>query len=65
MIKKIPGVIPVRTEFIEKEGSCFGFETLVTTSSGNQKLMRDLRIGDEVLSHKGMTKFIGINQNIH
>ena len=42
-------------------GGCFGLDTLVTTSSGNQKLMKDLKIGEEVLSdEKGsMTKFIG------
>ena len=40
---------------------CFGMDTLVTTSSGNQKLMKDLKIGEEVLSDEtgSMTKFIG------
>ena len=40
---------------------CFGLDTLVTTSSGNQKLMRDLKIGDEVLSDQTgrVTRFIG------
>ena len=36
-------------------------ETQVTTGSGQQKLMRDLRIGDEVLSDGTgrLTKFVG------
>ena len=40
---------------------CFGMDTLVTTSSGNQKLMKDLKIGEEVLSDETgrLTKFIG------
>ena len=40
---------------------CFGLDTLVTTSSGNQKLMKDLKIGEEVLSDETgrVTKFIG------
>ena len=43
------------------EGLCFGLDTLVTTSTGNQKLMRDLKIGDEVLSDQTgrVTRFIG------
>ena len=43
------------------EGLCFGLDTLVTTSSGNQKLMRDLKIGDEVLSDETgrLTKVLG------
>ena len=42
-------------------GMCFGMDTLVTTSSGNQKLMKDLKIGEEVLSDETgrLTKFIG------
>ena len=42
-------------------GGCFGLDTLVTTSSGNQKLMKDLKIGEEVLSDETgrVTKFIG------
>ena len=41
--------------------NCFGYETYVTTGSGEQKLMRDLRIGDEVVSDETgtLTKFIG------
>ena len=41
--------------------NCFGYETYVTTGSGEQKLMRDLRIGDEVVSDEtgGLTKFLG------
>ena len=41
--------------------ACFGPDTLVTTSSGNQKLMKDLKIGEEVLSDETgrVTKFIG------
>ena len=40
---------------------CFGPDTLVTTSSGNQKLMKDMKIGEEVLSDETgrVTKFIG------
>ena len=40
---------------------CFGPDTLVTTSSGNQKLMKDMKIGEEVLSDETgrLTKFIG------
>ena len=43
------------------QGMCFGYETLVTTGSGKQKLMRDLRIGDEVVSDEtgSLTKFLG------
>ena len=43
------------------QGVCFGYETLVTTGSGKQKLMRDLRIGDEVVSDESgsLTKFLG------
>ena len=52
----------MRTEYVEK-GGCFGFETLVTTSSGKLKLMRDLKIGDEVLSDSGITKFLGSFMN--
>ena len=42
-------------------GGCFGYETLVTTGTGEQKLMRDLRIGDEVVSDEtgSLTKFLG------
>ena len=42
-------------------GGCFGPDTLITTSSGNQKLMKDLKIGEEVLSDETgrVTKFIG------
>ena len=42
-------------------GGCFGPDTLVTTSSGNQKLMKDMKIGEEVLSDETgrVTKFIG------
>ena len=45
----------------EDMGACFGLDTLVTTSSGNQKLMKDLKIGEEVLSDEtgSVTKFIG------
>merc|ERR1712242_194055 len=48
---------------------CFGMDTLVITSSGNQKLMKDLKIGEEVLSDETgrLTKFIGwmeLNSNI-
>ena len=41
--------------------ACFGPDTLVTTSSGNQKLMKDMKIGEEVLSDETgrVTKFIG------
>ena len=44
-----------------KHCGCFGLDTLVTTSSGNQKLMKDLKIGEEVLSDETgrLTKFIG------
>ena len=40
---------------------CFGYETLVTTGSGEQKLMRDLRIGDQVVSDQtgSLTPFLG------
>ena len=43
-----------------KEG-CFGYESLVTTGSGEQKLMRDLKIGDEVVSDQtgALTEFVG------
>ena len=42
-------------------GGCFALDTLVTTGSGEQKLMRDLKIGDEVVSDETgrLTKFIG------
>ena len=42
-------------------GTCFGIDTLVTTGSGKQKLMKDLRIGEEVLSDEtgSMTKVLG------
>ena len=41
--------------------ACFGLDTLVTTGSGKQKLMRDLKIGQEVLSDETgrMTKVLG------
>ena len=44
-----------------KRKKCFGFDTLVTNSYGELKLMRNLKIGDEVVSdEKGtLTKFIG------
>ena len=40
---------------------CFGYESLVTTGSGEQKLMRDLKIGDEVVSDQTgtWTEFVG------
>ena len=43
------------------EGLCFGLDTLVTTSTGSQRLMRDLKIGDEVLSDETgrLTKVLG------
>ena len=47
--------------FIKSEdGSCFGWDSLVTTGSG-QKLMRDLKIGDEVVSDQtgALTEFVG------
>ena len=42
-------------------GGCFALDTLVTTGSGEQKLMRDLKIGDEVVSDEtgAVTQFIG------
>ena len=41
--------------------ACFGYDTLVTTGSGEQKLMRDLRIGDQVVSDQtgSLTPFLG------
>ena len=41
--------------------TCFGLDTLVTTGSGKHKLMRDLKIGEEVLSDETgrMTKVLG------
>ena len=50
----------VKDEVDDSDG-CFGMDTVVTTSSGNQKLMRNLKIGEEVLSDEtgGVTKFIG------
>ena len=44
-----------------KNAACFGYETLVTTGSGEQKLMRDLRIGDQVVSDQtgSLTPFLG------
>ena len=41
--------------------ACFGLDTLVTTVSGKQKLMRDLKIGQEVLSDETgrITKVLG------
>ena len=52
---------PPRPRTRKSSIGCFGMETLVTTGSGEQKLMRDLRIGDEVLSDGtgSLTKFIG------
>ena len=43
-----------------EDGSCFGWDSLVTTGSG-QKLMRDLEIGDEVVSDQTgtLTEFVG------
>ena len=40
---------------------CFGYDTFVTTGSGEQKLMRDLRIGDQVVSDDSekLTTFLG------
>jgi len=51
---------PVRVEYRDR-GGCFGLNTLVTTDSGVQKPMRDLKIGDSVVSdEKGsLTKFVG------
>ena len=42
-------------------GGCFALDTLVTTGSGEKKLMRDLKIGDEVVSDEtgALTQFIG------
>ena len=47
-------------EALEPNG-CFGPDTLVTTGSGKQKLMRDLKIGEEVVSDEtgSMTKVLG------
>ena len=44
-----------------EDGSCFGWDSLVTTGSGGQKLMRDLRIGEEVVSDQSgtLTEFVG------
>ena len=44
-----------------KNAACFGYETLVTTGSGEQKLMRDLKIGDQVVSDQtgSLTPFLG------
>ena len=52
---------PPRPRTRKSSIGCFGMETLVTTGSGEQKLMRDLRIGDKVLSDGtgSLTKFIG------
>ena len=43
------------------EGSCFSLDSVVTTDSGKQKPMKDLEIGEEVLSDEtaSFTKFIG------
>ena len=48
-------------DVVDDSDGCFGMDTLVTTSSGNQKLMKDMKIGEEVLSDEtgSMTKFIG------
>lgn len=43
----------------KQKGRCFGFDTLITTSLGETKFMRNLKIGDEVLSDNGITQFIG------
>ena len=53
----VPSLIPIEVF----QWGCFGLDTLVTTSSGNQKLMKDLKIGEEVLSDETgrVTKFIG------
>ena len=42
-------------------GGCFGLKSLVTTETGEQKPMRDLRVGDSIVSdEKGsLTKFVG------
>ena len=37
-------------DVVDDSDGCFGMDTLVTTSSGNQKLMKDMKIGEEVLS---------------
>ena len=44
-----------------KPPACFGYESLVTTGSGEQKLMRDLKIGDQVVSDQtgSLTPFLG------
>ena len=41
--------------------ACFGYESLVTTGSGEQKPMRDLKIGDQVVSDQtgALTEFVG------
>ena len=43
------------------EGWCFALDSLVTTDAGKQKLMKDLEIGEEVLSDEtgSFTKFFG------
>ena len=48
-------------DVVDDSDGCFGMDTLVTTSSGNQKLMKDMKIGEEVLSDETgrVTKFIG------
>ena len=51
--------ISAATDAIDE--ACFGLDTLITTGSGKQKLMRDLKIGEEVLSDEtgSMTKVLG------
>ena len=50
-----------RSRSSSSRGGCFGYESLVTTGSGEQKLMRDLKIGDEVVSDQTgtLTEFVG------
>ena len=43
------------------EKGCFGPESWVITGSGQQKLMKDLRVGDEVMAdgNGAVTEFLG------
>ena len=45
----------------KKGGGCFGPDTRVTTSSGGQKLMKDLSVGEEVMAYGegAITRFLG------
>lgn len=48
--------------YVPSSGSCFSKDTLVIMADGSHKMMKDIRIGEEVMTDKGARKVVLIEQ---